>query len=150
MKKLLMTLIGVAALALAAVQNVDAQTPNYGNTAIVTSATYASGVTNLATPQAFFVGDRRHVGIQWTLGAGAANTNIAAFALSDDALAFDTNTVAPTSFISLTNVNSAAGNVTRCYDIDTQGHGYLEYFQMNCGTATTTNSLKRSIKISAP
>jgi len=147
MKKLFLTLIGVAALALAAVQTAEAQ-QSYAAPAVFTSTVFLASPTNLATPIGFFVGDRQHVGIQMTTTAASpGTTNIYTWLLSDDGSSFDTNAV---DFITTTNIVIGLGPVTKVQDVNVQGHGYMELFSATIGNLTCTNTIKRSVKIQAP
>jgi len=125
---------------------------SFGFNPVVTGAVYVTTTTNLATPQAFFVGDRRNVDLSITVtGTTGGWTNQAFFARSDDGILYDTNSA---KLFSISNVVASTagtlGPMKSIYSFDSLGDGYWELISFTEGNLNTTNTIKRTIKKQAP
>lgn len=156
MKKLLLSLIGVAALL--ATITVQAQIPTAAANTIYSNFLIPAGVTtNLPSPYFIDCSKQQNMAIQseasWSIiatPAGTLTNLVFTLAPTVDGVKMDTN---QSKFISQSDLNGPAGSINvLATNLNAQGlKGYfLIAIQNNHATGVATNTLKQFIKISAP
>lgn len=151
MKNKILALIGVAALGLATVTHLHAQTPTYNSALVFNNVVFVAGMSNLATPYVIDVRRSGTVTLEDTVsvtGSGVTNCSLY-FAPSASGVYYDTNH--PVIFTFNTS-GSPVGGFTTTTNITC---GAVEYWKLigvsnGYASATITNTLYVGQKISSP
>lgn len=140
MKNKILKLIGVAALALAAIlmtSTAGAQVPTYGPATICTSpATLATTAgTNFANPPIIDCSRQQHVAVMFSFNQGGASTSNVVYTLypSVDGIYYDANAA-----LTITIPSTGTTRVNYSTNINCGGFGYYEIYSMANTTALTT------------
>jgi hypothetical protein len=151
MKNKILALIGVAALGLATVTQLHAQTPTYNSTLVMNAVVFPAGLSNLATPYIIDVRRSGTVTLENTVsvtGSGVTNCSLY-FAPSVSGTYYNTNQMVIFTF---NTSGSPVGGLTTTTNITCGAPAYWKLVAVSNGYAgqTITNTLYVGQKISSP